>query len=228
MTGKTKKDLQAENSLLKEELADIKAKFAQLSEKYKILEQSGSNSPFKCYKCSEKFQCHEDLKYHLNNHKNNKETFKCVDCDSEFNEQWKMLAHKENHTKFKCDICEKIFNSQLIKEKHVSISHDKKILYCHYFNNKKKCPFDDKCIFIHEDSEICKYGTRCERNMCMYKHEKEDDNENYECEYCDFVTTTKANLDLHLDEEKRYCKICEEDYDSVDYLKEHIECDHKQ
>ena len=122
MTGQTKKDLQAQNSLLKEELADIKAKFAQLSKKYKILEESEPNSPFQCHKCSKKFQCHEDLKYHLNNHKDNKETFKCAECDSEFNEQWKMLAHKKNHTQFKCEMSEKIFNSQLIKEKHVSIS----------------------------------------------------------------------------------------------------------
>ena len=36
---KTKKELQTENSALKEELSDVKIKFTQLSEKYDVLQR---------------------------------------------------------------------------------------------------------------------------------------------------------------------------------------------
>ena len=51
----------------------------------------------------------------------------------------------------------------------------------------------------------------------------------FECDFCgDFITTTKKELEEHLDEEKRFCMYCKMDYDCVYYLKEHIESDHKQ
>ena len=53
------------------------------------------------------------------------------------------------------------------------ISHGNKLLYCHSFNNKKKCPYEEIYIFIHEDSEMCKYGSKCEINFCMHKHSNE-------------------------------------------------------
>ena len=41
-------------------------------------------------------------------------------------------------------------------------------------------PFDDECIYIHEESENCKYAQSCERKLCMFKHgdvvDKEDEN----------------------------------------------------
>ena len=46
MTNKTKKELQAEILLLRQELADIKTKFSQLSEKCKSLEQIEKVLPF--------------------------------------------------------------------------------------------------------------------------------------------------------------------------------------
>ena len=47
---------------------------------------------------------------------------------------------------------------------------------CHYFNNDKDCPFDDECIFAHEDSCLCMFGKGCERMMCMFQHENSDEN----------------------------------------------------
>ena len=38
------------------------------------------------------------------------------------------------------------------------------------FNNQKECLFDKKCIFLHEQSEECKFGVSCERINCMYQH----------------------------------------------------------
>ena len=41
------------------------------------------------------------------------------------------------------------------------------------------CLYEDECIFIHEESEICKFGKGCDRILCMFKHEtcEHDDDE---------------------------------------------------
>ena len=43
-------------------------------------------------------------------------------------------------------------------------------IFCHYFNNNYECPYDDQCIFAHDESPVCKFGKECERLMCMFKH----------------------------------------------------------
>jgi hypothetical protein len=47
-------------------------------------------------------------------------------------------------------------------------------IFCHYINNDKDCPYDDQCIFSHEESPECKFGSECERIMCMFQHEERD------------------------------------------------------
>ena len=56
-------------------------------------------------------------------------------------------------------------------EKHIQISHGNMKIYCHFFNNEKKCPYENECIFLHDDAGFCRYGVLWERNdCCMYKH----------------------------------------------------------
>ena len=93
-------------------------------------------------------------------------------CEREFHEEWMRRAHMKTHEKFKCEQCEKSFKYLDIKKKHVLISHENVKLYCHYYNNEKTCPFEDECIFLHEDAKYCKYNLICERNFCMFKHRK--------------------------------------------------------
>ena len=229
MTAKTKKELHAENVLLKEQLADMKTKFSELTEKYKNMKQNKLIPSFKCHRCSKNFDCSEDLKKHMIKHGDKSDTFNCDLCDSKFYEEWKMLAHKKTHTKFNCEKCYMTFNYQLLKEKHMHISHGNKLLYCHYFNNKKKCPYKENCMYIHDDSEKCKYDSKCARNLCMYKHscdQAETILEKFDCDACGFVTTDKKEFELHLDEVKRTCPVCKKDYDCVDYMKEHLDAVH--
>ena len=66
-----------------------------------------------------------------------------------------------------------------VLEKHVEAVHEDVTLYCHYYNNDKDCPFEDGdydgCIYLHEDSKPCLFGTGCERMLCMYKHKDKSD-----------------------------------------------------
>ena len=65
--------------------------------------------------------------------------------------------------------------------------HEDTQLYCHYFNNDKECPFDDHCIYLHEESDKCKFNDKCESKMCMFRHENcdDDDNEDIDVEESD-------------------------------------------
>ena len=98
-------------------------------------------------------------------------TFKCLYCKKEFNEEWKKQAHMKIHKKYPCNLCDKTFKYLDIMKKHVLIVHEKAKLYCHFYNNRKTCPYDAECVFLHENSKLCKYGSMCDRNYCMFKHE---------------------------------------------------------
>ena len=90
-----------------------------------------------------------------------------------------------------------MFNFEIILERHREAAHEDVELFCHY--NEKDCPHEDQCIFIHEESEICKFGKGCERDMCMYRHEslEEDESESEEDENDDEVKA--ENLTPSLD-----------------------------
>ena len=56
-------------------------------------------------------------------------------------------------------------------------------------------PYAEECIFLHEDSTLCKYGLICERNLCMFKHEaaeKESDDSD--------ITSQIIIVDVHNEE----------------------------
>ena len=126
-----------------------------------------------CEKCSREFESLKDQKEHMKKHRN-PTTFECNECERKFDEEWKLCAHKKNHLKYPCNLCDKTFKSEDIRDIHVRISHEGLQLFCHFFNNKMKCPHGGECIFLHKESGICKYGGLCERKYCMYKHEDSD------------------------------------------------------
>ena len=100
--------------------------------------------------------------------------FQCVQCEKEYSEEWKLKSHIKQTHRYKCDQCEKMFKYQDIMKKHILIHHENAKLYCHFYNNSKTCPYNDECVFLHEHSRLCKYGSYCEREYCMFKHECQD------------------------------------------------------
>ena len=76
----------------------------------------------------------------LKKHDDNYGIFKCVRCEKEFDEQWKLSAHMKIHEKYQCEQCEKSFKYADIKKKHILITHENAKFYCHFYNNKKPCP----------------------------------------------------------------------------------------
>ena len=100
-------------------------------------------------------------------HRVNSDTFMCDQCDKEFDEEWKLCIHLKKHKKYSCDQCSKTFSYINAKNKHIQITHGNLKIYCHFYNNNTTCPFDD--------ADFCRYGVKCERDYCMFKHDYLED-----------------------------------------------------
>ena len=202
MTRKTVKDLDVEVTSLKNELDDLKSKLKELSD---IIEKnnrggmSNHNRIFKCKICSDEFTALSELRKHKKVHMSG--PLQCDVCSKTFNEEWKMNAHAKLHKKYCCDDCDKTFEYQNLKDMHVKIVHQNVKLYCHYYNNDKDCPFEEECVFLHEDSEDCRYADTCERENCMFKHGSDGDGDDKEDESEDVDDEQDDENDDEIDEE---------------------------
>ena len=197
MTGKiqNKKELQKENNEIKKELSDVKNHYANLLEEYRTLEAKTTSS-IKCSECEKKLESFKIVKKPQENHRPAKDMVKCDHCEKDFNEIWKLNAHLKRCKVNKCDVCDKTFKYTDLLKKHILIAHENFKIYCHFFNNEKSCP-NKECVFLHEDSPICKYDSVCERQYCMYKHgkKKESIEKNEECDDIVVVEVEIMNVD---------------------------------
>jgi ribosomal protein L33 len=84
-----------------------------------------------------------------------------------------MKSHEEIKP-FKCDQCEKEFYVMWRMKKHIE-GHGETKKYCHFFNNKVSCPYDDVgCKFNHEESSLCRLDYNCRFKLCQFRHSKND------------------------------------------------------
>ena len=124
-----------------------------------------------CRVCGEIFRGREDLLKHQSEHHG--QTFKCIMCDQVFLASFKMEEHMKSHrdvSTYKCSICNKEFFVKWRLDKHVK-SHSERVNFCHYFNNRKPCPYQSVgCKFRHEESPLCKFRSECTFLMCQFKH----------------------------------------------------------
>ena len=55
---------------------------------------------------------------------------------------------------------------------------------CHYFYNGKKCLYEEiGFMFAHVVSDICTFGRRCKNELCSFKHETENNDDNLEKQF---------------------------------------------
>ena len=70
------------------------------------------------------------------------EIFECDECPKKIMFQWRMKKHMEGHIKTK--------------------------VKCHYFNNGKRCPYEDVgFMFAHETAKLCKFRENCTKEKCQ-------------------------------------------------------------
>ena len=180
----TQKELEVEFKKLSNEFKELKTLTEKLFKKYEHLENKYEKclkvkaSPgFKCKICEQECDDIQNLQKHKQEKHSTLTEFKCGTCERSFRSEKKREVHEKIHEQFECNECDKTFRYEGLLDRHVDAVHcdPDYIIYCHYFNNDKECPFGDLCIYEHEDSDKCKFGRACERFMCMYKHNDEDD-----------------------------------------------------
>ena len=181
--SETEKELEAEFVGLKEEFLGVKSKIDDLINKYSSLEKKYEKNVrkskivnFKCNNCGDKFESVVELKEHKD--EGCQGEFECDECERKFKKESRLEKHKKTHEKFECGDCDKVFKKELTLDRHITAAHENITLFCHYFNNEEDCPFEDECVFVHEESDVCKFGKACERILCMYKHERRNSDEN--------------------------------------------------
>ena len=102
------------------------------------------------------------------------------------------MTVKEKHVsseKFQCGKCHKTFVLKWRLSKHQEIHDNLSVKKCHYFNNKKFCPFEEiGCMFEHALSGNCKHEEKCTKSLCSFQHG----------EKCDSIGEEKETLETHI------------------------------
>ena len=225
-------------------------KHGDLEKKYEKCIHKHSKNNFRCRNCGDKFQALKKLQDHKEEGCSTTK-FECDECEKRFKDEDKLQQHKDKmHEKFECDECEKVFGYESVLEKHKEAAHENAELFCHYFNNDKDCPFEDRCIFVHEESGNCRYGKNCERNLCMFQHVEsrdienvsDDDSEDGDSEesfnlhdinlerikpVLDKFKQAVDNFELLLNKYSLKCKNCEFEAKDMNGLTMHMKAKHK-
>ena len=207
---------------LKSKVSELETKLDALKNAKNPDEEERNLSQWKCKKCGKSFKAKQRLKTHQK--ENHPQEVKCRNCNKSFARNCDLEVHIETEHKdpkqFECDKCDMRFCLQWRLEKHKTLHTSEVLRKCHYFNNNKKCPFEDLgCMFIHSESEKCKFDESCSNKLCSYKHskknstspssyEKEKDSNSknsepekeyqFECAYCAFKSDSYMDFMDHI------------------------------
>ena len=140
--------LEKEIELVSTKLVEVEFKLSSLGEEQNIIknvQKRKSDRKIKCNHCDKIFPSHSMIEKHMADEHVQKE-IKCDHCDLLFHTTWRLKMHMKNHT------------GRMKRN-------------CHFFNSNKDCPYENLgCKFNHIYSDECKFGTKCERHMCQYRH----------------------------------------------------------
>ncbi|XP_047019372.1 zinc finger protein OZF-like isoform X2 [Helicoverpa zea] len=196
------------------------------------------NNEKMCGICPKKFEDKNDLKKHIDVHKN---TRACVICGERVNSLSQLLAHRVTHIpqgQNKCFICDKKFKSSIYLEFHyrnLHIEEDDKKLYCNQC--PQVCPspkkFTDHMKHVHSHilkyfCDTCSKGFRCKSNLKSHilSH---NTNKSFVCDLCGFSCKQRNGLYLsrhmavHSDVQKYECTRCPAKYKTKAALIAHMD-----
>ena len=160
----------------------------------------------------------EELKVKQEKHDVNKSSydkpFTCDHCEDEFDLSWKLEQHMTNHQeskKYSCSQCAKTFCMEWRLRKHTSLHDNIYRKKCHFYNNDKKCPYEEiGCMYKHELAGKCDLGLKCKRKLCQFQHT-----------YCGNETSEKECLEELV---QPNCSMCDKEFGMVGTVKT-LKCD---
>jgi len=223
------KEKDAVQERLEERMNDLIAKVKeQDTELNKIdVTKNISEESFRCCKCDAEFKTKGKLKkhYRISHSFVEIKDKHCKYCDKRFQENYELEVHMKSHSEaetYRCDQCDKTFVLKWRQKQHVKghESRQESKVFCHYFNNRKVCPFEELgCMFLHSDSPECKFNKKCKKKLCQFKHSENDTKDEYETN-----EKKSATLSCKQPEKSVYnCKKCSKELTSNDDLEKHME-----
>ena len=139
-----------------------------------------------------------------------------------------ILKIHDTQESFKCNLCDKEFYLQWRLDKHQKV-HEQSVKYCHYFNNRQICPYDENgCMFVHNVSPMCRFNENCNNTLCQFRHQKlrtekepssaGDDNN---CENPEELDQSKREDDTNDEDEVYPCDSCDQVFNEIEDLIDH-------
>ena len=102
-------------------------------------------------------------------------------------------------------------------------------MYCHYFNNKKTCPFEEVgCMYKHAKSGNCWFKDLCKNKLCQYAHDvkKTANDTTVKAHIEETENTISDNLDQPKSQptkpDRISCKVCFRWMNDENDLKNHM------
>lgn len=201
----------------------------------KHFNDSHSQGPYDCVKCSYSTNNRDSFDKHLKIHKGKVE---CDDCNYSFSYFYMLKQHQmakrhgiyklvENQQEFKCNLCDEVLKTQTNLNNHLSNFHvDKKLLTCEIcskvFKSKKNMRTHKKS---HEKVE-CKVCNKLVSPYSIKYHLSAHENtKKFECDLCSTKFKSKANVRLHLNQShpngKFDCIRCHKKFSNIYELFKH-------
>ena len=153
-------------------IGDLENEVSRLNTALKDLRsQNGNNIVNKCKICDERFEGKRKLRDHTSS--KHPIDLKCQICNEKFEQTYALELHLKTHEggKFKCKICQKSFSMKWRFVKHEQAHSMTNVKFCHYFNNRKRCPYEEiGCMFQHKESQRCRYQNLCNNKLCQFQH----------------------------------------------------------
>ena len=185
---------------------------------------NGRKIAYDCKKCDETFTEKSKLKSHIKT--KHPKVIRCHVCDMIFEKTYQLELHLKSHDveDFKCKVCEKVFRLRWRLEKHEAAHTLNNVKFCHYFNNGKKCPYEDiGCMFNHKVSDNCRYNQFCRNRLCQFRHDNEQNKHSEDENDLDKESNNDSDCEAESESEAIECDLCGSLFEKEYELTEHQE-----
>ena len=160
---------------------------------------------YACKLCEKTFEDKRTLNDHVK--QEHRKQLECKVCNETFQQAYKLELHLKNHEveTYQCDMCEKTFHLEWRLKKHRNAHNLVNVKFCHYFNNRKQCPYEEiGCMFKHLKAEFCRFKNYCQNKLCQFQHNsKEEGNNGFDKTNDNKETVNNVDIYYHMRQPSR-------------------------
>ena len=174
---------------------------------------------YPCDKCDFLGQSKGKIQYHkkMKHDQKDKKTFDCAPCGKSYKTNPGLIYHNRSvHKKiiYNCEHCDSTFTHTSSMHKHIKEYHGEGL------TKEYKCEVCGKILGTNENLK---------KHLKFVHYESQD--KNHVCQECDFRAKEPSRLKthintVHLKVKSFKCDLCEESFDVINYLRNHMKSEH--